>query len=183
MTNAAGRFFGKYRGRVSDNDDPLKVGRIRAKVSDVYGDEESGWALPCFPHAAAGSVIYSVPPVDSWVWMEFEYGNADKPIYTGCFFPDDPTAVAATIAQLLPLVGVDKDKIALKTSEWLITVESSKIVLASLQGPLARTRLEVTANSIKLTNEQAPNMPSPPAATIEMSGPTVNINGTALEVT
>lgn len=180
---ATGRFFGKYRGRVSDNDDPLKVGRIRAKVPDVYGDEESGWALPCLPLAAAGSVIYAVPPVDAWVWVEFEYGDPDKPIYTGCFFPADPTAVAASVAQLLPLVGIDKDKIALKTAEWLITIESSKVVIASLQGPLARTRLELGSSDIKLTNEQAPNVPSPPSATIEMSGPSVKINGSALEVT
>jgi hypothetical protein len=183
MTDGQGRFFGKYRGRVSDNDDPLKVGRVRVKVSDVFGDHDSGWALPSFPLAASGLGLFMVPPVDAWVWVEFEYGNPEKPIWTGCFFPDDPAAVASSVAQLLPLVGVDKDKIALKTAEWLVTIESSKVVIASLQGPVPRTRLEVTANDIKLTNEQAPNVPSPPSATIEMSGPSVKINGSALEVT
>jgi hypothetical protein len=183
MTEARGRFYGKYRGRVTDNDDPLKLGRVRVKVPDVFGDESSGWALPCFPLAAAGQGLFMVPPVDAWVWVEFEYGTPDKPIYSGCFFPDDPTAVGATVAQLLPLTGIDKDKIALKTAEWLVTIESSKVVVASLQGPVPRTRLEITANDIKLTNEQAPNVPSPPSATIELSGPSVRINGSALEVT
>lgn len=183
MTDARGRFFGKYRGRVSDNDDPLKVGRVRVKAPDVFGDEDSGWALPCFPLAAPGKGVFIVPPVDAWVWLEFEYGNPEKPIWSGCFFPDDPTAVPGTMAQLLPLVGVDKDKLALKTDEWLVTIESGKVVIASLQGPVPRTRLEVTANDIKLTNEQAPNVPSPPSATIELSGPSVKINGSALEVT
>jgi hypothetical protein len=183
MTDPRGRLYGKYRGRVSDNDDPLKLGRVRVKVPDVFGDEESGWALPCFPLAAPGMGLFLVPPVEAWVWVEFEYGSPEKPIYSGCFFPDDPTAVAGTVAQLLPLVGVDKDKIALKTDEWLVTIESSKVVIASLQGPVPRTRLEVTASDIKLTNEQAPNVPSPPSATIELSGPSVRINGSALEVT
>lgn len=183
MTSSSGRFFGKYRGRVTDNDDPLKVGRVKAKVPDLFGDEECGWALPCFPYAGAGVGCFMVPPVDAWVWVEFEYGNPDKPIWTGCFFPDDPTALAATVTQLLPLVGIEKDKLALKTAEWLITIESAKVVVASLQGPLARTRLEVTSSDIKLTNEQAPNLPSPPSATIEMSGASVKINGSALEVT
>ncbi len=176
-------FLGKFRGRVIDNDDPLKLGRIKAKVPDVFGDEESGWALPCFPVAGPGMGLFMVPPVDAWVWIEFEYGKPEKPIWTGGFFPDDPIALPSTLPRLLPLIGVEKDKLALKTGEWLITIESGKVVIASLLGPVPRTRLEVTANSIKLTDEQAPNVPSPPSATIEMSGPTVRINGSALEVT
>ena len=41
-----GRFFGKYRGLVTDNQDPLSLGRIRAKVPELLGDVETGWALP-----------------------------------------------------------------------------------------------------------------------------------------
>lgn len=183
MTDANGRFFGKFRGRVTDNDDPLKVGRVRAQVPDVFGDEDCGWALPCFPLAAAGMGLFMVPPVDAWVWVEFEYGDPEKPIWTGSFFPDDPAAVPGAIAQLLPLVGVEKDTIALKTGDWLITIQRDKVVVASLQGPVPRTRLNITANDIKLTNEQVPNAPSPPSATVELSGPSVRINGSALEVT
>ncbi len=183
MTDANRRFYGKYRGRVVDNDDPLKVGRVRASVPDVFGDEECGWALPCFPLAAAGKGLFLVPPVEAWVWVEFEYGNPEKPIWTGGFFPDDPTAAPSSVAQLLPLSGVEKDIIALKTHEWLITIQNDKVVVASLQGPVARTRLSITASEIKITDEQSPGSPSPPSATIELSGPTVRINGSALEVT
>lgn len=183
MTESRKRFLGKYRGQVSNNNDPLKVGRIKATVSDVFGNEESGWALPCFALAAPGQGLFIVPPQHAWVWIEFEHGNPEKPIWTGCFFPADPAAATATVAQLLPLVGVEPNKIALKTAEWLITIESSKLVIASLAGPVARTRIQATANDIKLTNEQAPNVPSPPSATIEMSGRSVKINGNALEVT
>lgn len=42
-------FYGKYRGIVTDIQDPLLTGRIRARVPDVMGEEESGWAMPCAP--------------------------------------------------------------------------------------------------------------------------------------
>ncbi len=47
-------FFGKYRGVVTDNRDPLLQGRLRATVEDVFGEEECGWALPCVPYAGNG---------------------------------------------------------------------------------------------------------------------------------
>ena len=40
-------FYGKYRGIVTNIKDPLKMGRIKARVPDVLGEEPSGWALPC----------------------------------------------------------------------------------------------------------------------------------------
>lgn len=181
--NDRGRFLGKYRGQVSDTNDPLMVGRIRARVPDVFGDEQSGWALPCFPLAGPGVGLFAIPPVGAWVWLEFEYGEPENPIWTGCFFPDDPTAVASTIPQLLPLTGVGTDEIVLKTAEWLVTIDRGKLSIASLLAAVPRTRLELTANQVELTNEQAPDTPSPASATIELSGNTVRINGSALEVT
>jgi len=183
MTEDRARFLGKYRGQVTDTDDPLMLGRLRATVSDVFGDEPCGWALPCFPFAGPGVGLFTVPPVGAWVWVEFEYGDPAKPIWTGCFFPDDPAAATATVAQLVPLTGVGPNELVLKTTEWLVTIASGKLSIASLAGPVPRTRLELTASGVKLTDEQAPNTPSPPSATIELSGPTVRINGSALEVT
>src|SRR5437667_1720457 len=79
-------FYGKYRGKVTDNDDPNGLGRIRVKVQDVLGDEESGRALPATPYAGDGVGLYLIPPVDAFVWVEFEHGDPDYPIWTGCFW-------------------------------------------------------------------------------------------------
>jgi Type VI secretion system/phage-baseplate injector OB domain len=84
--SSSGRFFGKYRGKVSDNKDPLMQGRIRAKVPAVFGDNETGWALPSAPYGGSGVGIFFIPPVDANVWIEFEEGNSEVPIWSGCFW-------------------------------------------------------------------------------------------------
>jgi uncharacterized protein involved in type VI secretion and phage assembly len=77
------RFFGKFRGQCVDNVDPMQVGRIAAIVPDVLGGTPSGWALPCLPVAGTSSGMVALPPIGSWVWIEFEQGDPDRPIWTG----------------------------------------------------------------------------------------------------
>src|SRR5690242_16334218 len=81
-------FYGKYRGVVTDNADPLMLGRVRAKVQDVLGDNESGWALPSSPYAGDGVGLFLIPPKDALVWVEFEHGDPDYPIWSGCFWSE-----------------------------------------------------------------------------------------------
>jgi uncharacterized protein involved in type VI secretion and phage assembly len=83
----ASRFYGKYRGLVTDNQDPAQAGRLRVKVPLVLGDVES-WALPCVPYAGSGVGHYTIPAADTLVWVEFEGGNPSMPIWTGCFWGD-----------------------------------------------------------------------------------------------
>ncbi|MDB5069133.1 MAG: hypothetical protein JWM87_244 [Candidatus Eremiobacteraeota bacterium] len=80
------RFFGKYRGIVSSVDDPLFTGRIKAKVPDVMGDTESGWALPCAPYGGKEMGFFCLPAEGANVWIEFEHGDPDYPVWTGCFW-------------------------------------------------------------------------------------------------
>jgi len=82
-------FYGKYRGIVTDNNDPKKIGRIKARVPEVLGDVESGFALPCAPYAGKGSGIFAVPPPDAGVWIEFEAGDVSRPIWSGCWWGED----------------------------------------------------------------------------------------------
>ena len=83
-----GVFFGKYRGLVTDNQDPLSLGRLKARVPEVLGDVATGWALPAAPYAGAGVGIYAVPAKDAGVWIEFESGDVSRPIWTGCWWGD-----------------------------------------------------------------------------------------------
>ncbi|MFJ1708990.1 phage baseplate assembly protein V [Kitasatospora sp. NPDC088346] len=91
------RYYGKYRGEVTDVDDPLKSGRLKARVPEVLGDVETGWALPCTPYAGKRSGLYTVPPVGAAAWIEFEAGDPSRPIWAGCWWgpleaPGAPTA-------------------------------------------------------------------------------------------
>src|ERR1700704_4306695 len=79
-------FFGKYRGRVVGNRDPLNLGRIQVSVPAVLGDFRNNWALPCVPYAGKKVGLYLMPPVGANVWVEFEAGDPDYPIWAGCFW-------------------------------------------------------------------------------------------------
>jgi hypothetical protein len=74
-------YFGKYRGVVTDIKDPDKMGRIKVRVPSVLGDEaESSWALPCL---GAGHIEVPLPEEGAGVWIEFEAGDIDCPIWSG----------------------------------------------------------------------------------------------------
>ncbi len=95
------RFYGKYRGVVTDNQDPKNLGRIRARVPEVLAGVETGWALPCAPYAGDGSGCYTVPSTGAGVWIEFEAGDVSRPLWTGCWWsagqlPEDEEGTAAT---------------------------------------------------------------------------------------
>ncbi len=86
------RFYGKYRGVVTDNEDPLQIGRVRVDVPEIFGDYSSGWASPCVPYAGGNSGQYMIPDIDAGVWVEFEAGDISRPIWSGCWwgFGDQP---------------------------------------------------------------------------------------------
>ncbi|QQZ39400.1 hypothetical protein IF690_15120 [Pseudomonas sp. SK3(2021)] len=80
------RYFGKYRGIVSDIDDPNNQCRIRATVPAVLGEQRCGWALPAAPFAGDGHGMVLLPKVGSGVWIEFEAGQLDNPIWSGAWW-------------------------------------------------------------------------------------------------
>jgi hypothetical protein len=80
------RFYGKYRGVVRQNVDPDGRGRLMVTVTDVYGPNISSWAMPCVPWAGIQQGTYVVPALNTGVWVEFEHGDPDYPIWTGCWW-------------------------------------------------------------------------------------------------
>jgi len=84
------QYFGKYRGLVVDNADPEHLGRLRVQVPSVLGpDVATGWALPCVPYGGdAGQGLLFVPARGAGVWVEFEEGDLEFPIWVGSFWSD-----------------------------------------------------------------------------------------------
>ncbi|MCB9797295.1 MAG: hypothetical protein H6741_31790 [Alphaproteobacteria bacterium] len=90
------KFFGKYRGRVRANLDPLQLGRIQVEVPAFPG-VQMAWALPCVPYAGKKVGFLSLPPVGAMVWVEFEGGDLNFPIWTGCFWEAGQMPVSPVI--------------------------------------------------------------------------------------
>lgn len=82
-----GPLYGKYRGEVTNNDDPKKRGRLRIKVKDIT-DEEGNWAEPCVPYAGDKIGFFAMPPQTTGVWVEFLGGRIDRMVYCGFFWRD-----------------------------------------------------------------------------------------------
>jgi hypothetical protein len=80
------RFYGKYRGLVLVSEDPRKQGRIQALVPEILGTVPTNWCLPCTPYAGAGAGLFTIPVPGSGVWVEFEAGDVNRPVWTGCWW-------------------------------------------------------------------------------------------------
>ena len=81
----AQRYFGKYRGQVVDNRDPEGLARLQVVVPALL-QRAAVWAMPCVPYAGDGIGLFALPPIGAAVWVEFEGGDMDYPIWAGCFW-------------------------------------------------------------------------------------------------
>lgn len=88
MQRVERRFYGKYRGFVVDNADPEQLGRLKIKVPSVLGPEVvTGWALPCVAYGGdANQGLLFIPEVEAGVWIEFEEGDLEFPVWVGTFW-------------------------------------------------------------------------------------------------
>lgn len=100
--------YGKYRGKVAANTDPMQLGRIQVTCPAVLGDGRLAWALPCTPYAGQGVGFFMVPPEGADVWVEFEGGDPDYPIWAGCFWSDGqvPAQPAVATTKMLKTDGL-----------------------------------------------------------------------------
>jgi uncharacterized protein involved in type VI secretion and phage assembly len=157
-------YYGKFRGVVVDNKDPNQLGRLTARVPDIFGDETSGWALPATPYAGDGVGLYLIPPVGASVWIEFEHGDPEYPIWSGCFWASGE----------LPASPAVPDVKVLKTTAGTITINDTSgaagITIETADGK----KIVMDSGGIEITVGQA---------VVKLSGPTVSVNSGALEVT
>jgi uncharacterized protein involved in type VI secretion and phage assembly len=165
------QFIGKYRGKVVNNQDPQNTGRLQVQVSDVSNVQSTTWALPSAHFAGGQSGLFSTPPVGANVWVEFEQGNSDYPIWSGCFWGSagevPPLAIASPPGvQTIVLQSVGGNILMISD----IPGASGGILLKSSSG----ASIAINDTGITITNGQA---------TILVSGPSVSINNGALQVT
>lgn len=132
-------YYGKYRGVVTDVADPENRCRIRATVAAVLGEHACGWAMPAAPWAGDGHGVVMLPVVGSGVWIEFEAGRLDNPIWSGAWWASgqrpDPQGekVRVIVSEKGHRIVLDDDKDEVIVSHGggpSITLTGSEIVLA-----------------------------------------------------
>jgi hypothetical protein len=81
------QFFGKYRGKVLNPVDPLFLGRVQVEVLALPGTMLN-WCMPCVPYQGLGAGPKAIPAIGTNVWVEFEGGDVNFPVWTGCFWSE-----------------------------------------------------------------------------------------------
>jgi hypothetical protein len=162
------KFFGKYRGKVEDNIDPLQKGRLRVSVPAVLGDGNFGWAMPCVPYAGPGVGTFALPPSGANVWVEFEAGEPDSPIWTGCFWAEGDAPAAPAIAQTKVFKS---DGVAVTIKE----VPGGGSMVIEVGPPVVPTVQKLTFGPTGIVLEHG-------KASIKLTQASVSVNGGALEV-
>ncbi len=188
------RHLGKYRGLVTDNADPLDRGRIRAKVPEVLGDVETGWAYPCAPLAGPDMGLFTIPEPGAGVWVEFEAGDPSRPIWVGCWWGDGQVPAQAKPAQKV-LKSATGHTITLDDEGKAVTIEDSAgqsvtmddngIAVADRHGQTIRmtsSKVEVAKGPTTVVLEASAVKLSAGSQSIEVGPAMVRINGGALEV-
>jgi uncharacterized protein involved in type VI secretion and phage assembly len=165
----AGKFYGKYRGVVLNNIDPLQSGRLMVQVPDVTGLAPSSWAMPCVPVAGVQNGMYALPMIGSGVWIEYEQGNPDQPVWVGCFWGS-----AAEVPAMARLTPPAVNSITLQTPL------QNGITISDMPGPTGGIMLKSTTGATLIVNDTGIYIQNGKGASIVMVGPTVTVNNGAL---
>lgn len=165
------RYFGKYRGMVLNNVDPMQIGRLQVQVPDVAGLIPSSWAMPCVPLAGKQSGLFVLPAIGSGVWVEFEHGDPDYPIWVGGFWGSAAEVPALALAGL-----------PVSPSIVLQTTGQNTLVISDLPGPAGGLLLKGRSGALISISEVGITLSNGQGASIVMAGPSVTINAGALTV-
>lgn len=164
-------FFGKYRGTVLNNIDPMQIGRIQATVPDVSNVLPSTWAMPCVALAGIQAGTFTVPAIGTGVWIEFEQGNPDYPIWTGCFWGSAAEVPALALATPPPLQAI-----------VMQTVGQNTLMISDLPGPTGGILLKSATGALISITDVGITISNGQGATILLAGPSVTVNQGALVV-
>jgi uncharacterized protein involved in type VI secretion and phage assembly len=166
------KYYGKYRGVVLNNIDPMQLGRLLVQVPDVTGLAPSSWAMPCFPATGKQMGMWALPQVGAGVWVEFEQGNRDYPIWSGSWF-----GVVAEVPALALAGNPASPSIVLQTGL------QNTIMISDMPGPAGGILLKTTTGAMISINDTGIIISNGKGAVITMTGPVTDINAAALTIT
>jgi uncharacterized protein involved in type VI secretion and phage assembly len=169
--SASPRFLGKYRATVLNNVDPMQIGRLQVIVPDVAGLVPSSWAMPCVPIAGINMGMFALPSIGAGVWVEFEQGDPEYPVWVGCFW-----GTAAEVPMLAHAVPPAVPGITLQTTA------KNGIVISDVPGPTGGILIQTAAGAMISVSDVGITISNGKGAVITLTGPTVDVNAGALTV-
>lgn len=188
------KYFGKYRGTVTNNIDPNCLGRVQVSCPSVLGDGQLAWAMPNSPYAGDGEGFFAIPPIGANVWVEFEGGDTELPIWAGCFWGmgESPVTTGLPSTKMLktesmtltlddlPGAGgftLEVDSPAVNIPLKMV-FDSNGIEINQSQGIVKITPTEIT-----ITHDPSSIKISPTEVKIELSPSTLKLDASAIEAT
>ena len=165
------QFLGKYRAIVTNNVDPLFIGRIQVIVPDVGSLVPSTWAMPCVPVAGINMGMFAPPQIGSGVWVEFERGDPSKPIWVGCYW-----GLGAEVPVLSRMVPPAVPGITLQT-----TLKNG-IVISDTPGPTGGIMIQTTTGAMISVSDVGIVISNGKGAVINMTGPSIQMIGTPIDM-
>lgn len=165
------KYCGLYRGTVFDNADPLRMGRIQVIVPDVSNTIPTSWAMPCVSVAGQQMGIFVLPPKGAGVWVQFEQGDPDFPVWIGGFW--------GSAAELPPEAYKGSSSIVLQTAG------GNSIVISDQDGK-GRVELKCKSGASITLDDKKIFLVNDPVnekkATVTLEGTAVSINNDGLKV-
>jgi hypothetical protein len=157
------KFCCKHRGTVVSNIDPQQIGRLQVQVPGVL--DAPAFAMPCVPYAGPGVGFFALPPIGANVWVDFEEGDRERPVWSGCFWGAGEMPAEAAGQPSRKVFKTDRVTLILDdtpgTGGFTVAVDGA--------GSMVINPIEVA-----LDNERG--------STITERGPAVTINRGAVEV-
>lgn len=183
------QFFGKYRGKVTANRDPLHLGRVQVSVPAIFGEGRQSWALPCTPYAGKDVGLFLVPPIDANLWVEFEGGDPDYPIWSGCFWGENELPQNARVeepakVQVFRTVGI---------TLTLSNMDNNKGITLEVTNPVVSQPLKMlfNADGIELNNNNRTTaklmaeiieLKNGESSTVTIAGDSIQLKESSIEV-
>jgi len=173
MTDPAdsGKFYGKYRATVINNVDPMQIGRLMVIAPDVSLIPGT-WALPCFPMTGKQMGMWSIPQIGSGVWVEFEGGDLDYPIWSGSWFGNaaEVPALALAAPPAVPNFVIQSQA-------------QNTFMISDTPGPTGGILLKTLTGAMIQINDLGIIISNGKGAMITMTGPTITVNNGAMVIT
>jgi len=173
------RYYGKFRGTVISNFDPMGQARLQVLVPEVSPAPLASWATVCTPVGGLQHGMFAVPPPQTGVWVEFEGGDPDYPIWTGCFYGDGLES-----PKQAPSPNPATQAITLQTPT------QNCVVINDVPGPQGGVQIRILGQALITVAQGYIALDNGAGSSIKMIGPTITIdaqtvaiNKTALVVT